>query len=193
MEATEELIRPERLCAVSYPFIRFADSPQATPSLTICPLGILSPVKGGSWRGEQFAESTLPCFLRLYESSVAGAGRGVFSRIDLQPGTVFGPYMVHYRPLSGGLGYFQKDGDFKGSILEGGNFTEEELRYAWQVRAHCPEDERLKWPPFELSTAEELAEDIHRYVSGANASNSNWLRFVNAARCKSPAPLPGPD
>lgn len=42
-----------------------------------------------------FAEATLPCFLKISESRIPTAGRGVFTKkYKIPKGIIFGPYLV---------------------------------------------------------------------------------------------------
>lgn len=42
-----------------------------------------------------YAETTLPCFMEIAISKIPGANRGVYTKIDLPKGIVFGPYTVN--------------------------------------------------------------------------------------------------
>lgn len=43
---------------------------------------------------KSYAEITTPCFLHVTLSKIPGANRGVFTKVNLPKGVVFGPYTV---------------------------------------------------------------------------------------------------
>lgn len=94
------------------------------------------------------SERTLPCYLELKISKIPNAGRGIFTRILLRKGTIFGPYGGVIKSAYG------EEGD---DARQGG--------YAWRVNRYTENDEE---------------DDF--YIDGISETNSNWLRFVNAAR-----------
>uniref|UniRef100_A0A915ILS8 SET domain-containing protein n=1 Tax=Romanomermis culicivorax TaxID=13658 RepID=A0A915ILS8_ROMCU len=95
-------------------------------------------------RSTTFAKASIPCFLRLSDSVIPGANKGMFTDVFLNKGVLFGPYTGFIKGENSDVSW-----------------------YTWKIDTTVPGQNASAF-----------------YMDGDDEIFSNWLRWVNAARCE---------